>query len=395
MRWALAVMGMGVVGCGSRTGPLIPTPCYEAVYGAPQVVVGIEARRQLGPVDVVILLDVSQSAGFYVAGLRRSLRDQVGPAILALPNARMALGSFVDFPTSPCGRFDDYPFRRDTELTESLDEMQRGLDRLRVYFGGETPSESNVEALFQLATGAGAEPWVRASPACASGRGAFCLRDEALPLVLHFADSPFHNGPGGSVPYADICPAVAPMAAGYDDAIEALQAARARVISFHPSGVSAEAIQDLRRLAQDTGALGPSGEPLVFDLGVDSVNTAGALASALATFSESTPVNLDAVLVDPNPDDAFDPRTLVERIEAIEARPSGGVSAIDREAGVFTGVRASTRVVFGLVLRNDIAPGPRTERHVIEVQVRVDARAVIESQLVEIVIPGLDGGRCG
>ena len=141
--------------------------------------------------------------------------------------------------------------------------------------------------------------------------------------------------------------------------------------------------------------MGPSGEPLVFDLGVDSVNTAGALVSALATFSESTPVNLDAVLVDPNPDDAFDPRTLVERIEAIEARPSGGVSAIDREAGVFTGVRASTRVVFGRVLRNDIAPGPRTERHVIEVQVRVDARAVIESQLVEIVIPGLDGGRCG
>ena len=387
-------MGLGVVGCGSRTGPLIPTPCYEVVYGAPQVVVGIEARRQLGPVDVVILLDVSQSAGFYVSGVRRSLRDQVGPAILALPNARMALGSFVDFPESPCGRWDDYPFRRDTELTESLEEMQRGIDGLRLYSGGDTDSASNVEALFQLATGAGAEPWVRASPPCESGRGAFCLRDEALPLVLHFGDSPFNNGPGGSVPYADICPPVAPMAASYDEAIEALQAARARVISFHPSGVSSEAIQDLRMLAQDTGAVGPSGEPLVFDLGVDSVNTASALVSALATFSESTPVNLDAIAVDPDPDDGFDPRTLIERIEAIEARPAAGVEAIDREVGVFTGVRASTRVVFGLVLRNDIPPGARTERHVVEVQVRVDGRAVIDSQRVEIVVPGLDGRSC-
>jgi len=387
-------MWMGLVGCGSRTGPLIPTPCYEATYGATQVVVGIEARRQLGPVDVVVLLDVSQSAGFYVSGVRSSLRDQVGPAILALPNARMALGSFVDFPVSPCGWFDDYPFRRDTELTNDLDEMQRGLDGLRVYRGGDTDSESNVEALFQLATGVGAEPWIRASPPCESGRGAFCLRAEALSLVLHFADSPFHNGPGGSVPYADVCPSVAPMAASYQGAINALQSVGARVISFHPSGVSPEAIQDLRRLAQDTGALGPSGEPLVFDLGVDAVDTAGALVTALATFSESAPVNLDAIVVDPNPDDAFDPRTLVERIEAIEARPADGVSAIDREAGLFIGVRASTRVVFGLVLRNDIPPGPRTERHVVEVQVRVDARAVIDSQLVEIVIPGLDGGSC-
>jgi len=63
--------------------------------------------------------------------------------------------------------------------------------------GGADGPESQVESLYQIATGEGLGSWVPAyaGPDCV---GAPCFREGALPIIVMFTDAPMHNGPPGT-----------------------------------------------------------------------------------------------------------------------------------------------------------------------------------------------------
>lgn len=383
------------LGCGARTALDIPVPCVAIEPDAPAVVVSLTTERELGPVDLVILSDVSQSSGFYLRGIQRALAGQLVPSVRALSDeACVGLATFSDFPEGVCGNPADHPFRLVAPACADPELLDERLASLYAYGGGDTASASNVEALYQLATGEGVTPWVRPQASCPDETDGYaCFRRDALPLILHFADSPFHNGPRGLHRYEDAsCPGVSSAAHQYEEAVSALRAIAARVVSFHPRGVSADAIADLAALGRDTRSLGADGRPLVFDLGPDARALAEVIPVAMSLAGAGLPIDVNAVLVDPDPFDAIDPRVLVEGIFAARAIPATGVRAIEREAGVFRDAVGSVQLEFELALRH--APGVRAGRYRLGIELRADMRAVIDRRVLDVVVTGADAA-CG
>src|SRR5699024_6629717 len=123
------------------------------------------------------------------------------------------------------------------------------------------PPESQVEALYQLATGAGIGRFVSPSLGCPmGGQGYACLRRDALPVILLFTDAEMHNGPGGQHPYSSTRLGVAPHS--FTETMKALHDLGAKVIGFDSGGGVAR--DELRAIARATGTIGERGDPLVY-----------------------------------------------------------------------------------------------------------------------------------
>jgi hypothetical protein len=420
---AVLLCGILMLGCGARTGLELPDaqalgtidggvpdgapdvaedaapdaevvevdlPCVEIPFEGEPVQVAMETEARIGRADVVFLVDSTNSMTQEIAAIRDHLQHQLAPAIsAAIPDAHVGVADFRDFPVPPYGEPSDYPFRLRQTVTADIAQVQAAVSAIRVAGGGDEP-ESQVEALYQLATGEGLQPFVSPSPGCArGGLGYACLRRDALPVVLLFTDAPFHNGPGGSLPYVGI----SPPPHTYAEALDALLGLGIRVMGF-ASGRGAER-RDLNRLARDTGAVDASGQPLVFDIGPNAERLTTEVVEAIGTFAETTVFDVDLVLRDPVPGDGVDVTAFVERVVAVRADPPEGVTDIDTEAGIFFGVRAGTRVVYELHLHNDaVAPGPEPQTYQLDVIFRGDGRFMLSRQSVLLVIPGADGQGC-
>src|SRR5690606_32226463 len=163
--------------------------------------------------------------------IRERLRDRIAPGINeAIPGARLGVATFADFPVGSYGETIDYPFRLHLRASSELEQVQAAMDSITLGNGSDEP-ESQVEALYQLATGEGIGSYVPASLGCpAGGWGYACFRNDALPVILLFTDAPFHEGPGGYEPYSPAALGVTPHT--YADAVRELNAQGARVIGF-------------------------------------------------------------------------------------------------------------------------------------------------------------------
>ncbi|WP_236519897.1 vWA domain-containing protein [Sandaracinus amylolyticus] len=381
-------------------GPDAQIPCIEIPLDGGLIEIPLETEVQLGRADVVLAIDTTASMGQEIGEIRRTLRDQIVPGIRsAIPDANLGVTTYADFPEGGCGSSgdNDLPFRLVLPVTEDVGRVQSAVDSVRLNNGADTP-ESQVEALYQIATGEGVGRYVPASFGCPMGGFGYpCFRTDALPVVLLFSDAPFHNGPGGGSPYSDsmACPAVATVAHDYDDAVEALQRNEIRVIGLYSGPPRDRGLPDMRQLALDTNALGDGDEPLVFDIGENGERLSTSVIDAITTLAEVIELDIDTVLMDVDRTDAVDPRDFVEAVVPLRADPMDGVREIDVAAGAFLGVRTGTTVVFGLTLRNDaVAPGAGPQRFLLEVVFRGDGRTRIGSVIIEIVVPGADGTGC-
>ena len=110
--------------------------------------------------DVFINMDTSGSMGEEIANLQNALTTTIIPDIqAAVPNTRFGAGAFEDFPISPVGRSDlgDQPFVLLSPISNNVANVQSavaGMSVVSVQAGGDFP-ESNLEALYQVATGEG------------------------------------------------------------------------------------------------------------------------------------------------------------------------------------------------------------------------------------------------
>lgn len=402
-------------GCGAKTGLYVPdggedagqsmdagvdapmdaaidVPCVEVPFDGGPVEVDLQVEAQVGAADITFLIDVTASMGAEIERIRTRLRDLLSPAIdAAIPDSRLAVATFADFPVGGYGSpaAGDKAFELRMPMTDDLAQVQGAVNSIELGDGGDLP-ESQVEALYQLATGAGRGTFVPPSAGCPMGGvGYACMRRDALPIVLLFTDAQFHNGPGGSNPYG---PDLVPRPATYEEAVRALNALGMVVIGFDSGDGSAR--RDLRQLARDT-SLTSSGEVLVYDIGSRGQRLGTQVVSAIQTFASTVEQDIDAVLLDGDLSDGIDALELVEGIVPLAASPPDGVGAIDREAGVFRDARAGTVLTWQISLRNDaVVPGPRPRRVRLEVVFRGDARRRLDRQFIDIVVPGEDGAGC-
>lgn len=375
---------------GVDVGPDAALPCIELLPDAGPVELPLDTEIEVGRADVVFLVDTTASMDQEIEQIKANLRDRLAPGIReTIPDARLGVATFADFPVGPCGDPGDVPFTLNLPVTEDVARVQAAVSAIETAQGRDTP-EAQVEALYQIATGEGRGSFVPPSFGCPRGGFGYpCFRDDALPVVLLFTDAPFHNGPGGSNPYE--CPLpVRP--ATYAQAVDALDTRGIRVMGLY-SG-SGEGRTDLESVARDTGAL-DRGVPIVFDIGESGTRLSEGVIQSIRTLASVIELDIDLLLVDPDPRDGVDPRAFVDRVIPIRAEPLSGVGEIDVEAGVFRRVRTGTRVVFQLSLRNDaVAPGAGPQRFRLEIVFRGDGRQRLDSRLIEIVVPGRDGSGC-
>ncbi len=384
---------------GPDAGPDAGIPCVEVLPDGGPIDLPLQTQVELGRADVVFAIDTTASMVQELEQIRTNLRDRLAPGIrAAIADSELGVTTFADFPEGNCGseRDSDLPFRLLLPVTSDIGRVQTAVNAITLNNGSDEP-EAQVEALYQIATGEGIGRYVPPSFGCPSGGiGYPCFRSDALPVVLLFSDAPFHNGPGGTNPTTegDACPLVVPSPHTYAQALEALTAARIRVIGLYSGPADEAGERDLRRVATDTLAL--SGDmPLVFDIGPRGERLSESVIEGITTLASVVEFDVDTLLVDVDRTDAVDPRDFVDAVVPLRAEPMSAIRGIDVASGRFLGVRTGTLVVFQLRLRNDaVAPGVGPQRFVLEIVFRGDGRTRLGASRIEIVVPGADGTGC-
>lgn len=407
---ACVAVAVATSACGAKTGLLTPDasrqrdasvdagpdaerPCLEVPLDGGPIELPLDTEAELGRADVFFLVDVTGSMSEEIDTIRSRVQAQIIPGIDGtIPDAEIGVGYFADFADSRAihGEAGDVPFALLQPMTDDVLAVQAAVDRLPLLNGADAP-ESQVEALYQTATGEGLLGYVERAPGCPRGGiGYPCFRRDALPIVLLFTDERMHNGPGHSEPYErELLGPVSPHE--YEDARAALVEIGAKVIGFDSGPGSARS--DLEAIARATGTFGRDGRPLVYDIGQRGQGLDTSVVDAVRTLANTVRFDIDAVAVD-LPGDDIDATELVVAIRPLRAEPAEGVASFDESA--FRTVVPGTRVVFVLVVRNDvIAPGPVPRRVPLRIVFRGDERTRIGSTDVELLIPAEDGsGSC-
>jgi len=227
--------------------------------------------------DVLFLVDTTGSMSGEIGQIQARLRDTIIPGLAReIADVRFAVASLDDFPVGGYGSFGDTPFRLVQGITSSVTATQSAVNTLRAAGGADAP-ESQVEALYQVATGSGFGSFVPARGGCSGGGVGYpCFRPGATPIILLFTDADFHNGPGGAYPYSGI----SPTPHTYSQAVTSLNAIGAKVLGLM-SGLPAR--DDLIAIARDTGAVASDGTPIVFDIGSDGRSLGADVVRAVQT----------------------------------------------------------------------------------------------------------------
>ncbi len=418
----------GTVGCSTDV----------VAPGATRVVVDVA----LPPLDVHANLDTTGSMGGVLAGLRAELTGEIAPRVRALlPDAAFGLSTFDDFPVGAFGQLEDRPFILRQRITTDLEALQFALDEVALHSGADAP-ESGIEALHQIATGAGVT-WHRLDgtvdavpavdcdagfvPGLGHGRlGGACFRPTALPVVVHVTDAQSHDG----ADYRAFDPRI--LAASATGTMAELRTLGARVVGIRPAStfsmVEPTSLLWHEGMATATGAVAPlcgfdgappraagtcaptecctgiagagrppvGGEcPLVFEIPTTGEGLSEAMASALDLLTRFTTMEIAITLAD-DPVDSVDARCFVQRIEVVFVEPPGDAcsvtpAAIDTDGDglpdVLRDASARTRVAFELTFENRDArdvdgDGDRTEACAPAGSYRLGVGALAEGRIV-------------
>jgi hypothetical protein len=362
--------------------------CTELPPEEPPSEVNVAFESRIRAADILFLIDTTGSMSEEIERIRRTVRDTLLPGLVdAIGDVRIGVASFADFPVGVYGSVDDRPFLLLTPTTREIGVVESALDRLPTSAGADGP-ESQTEALYQAASGEGFDRFVSPAACPAGTTGYPCFRSDGSRIILLFTDAPFHNGPGMSNAYG---PDLAPAPHTYAEALNALRAVGARVLGMFSGGSDPEALADLNAIARNTGAVTPSGAPIVFDIGRDGSRLDTGVVESVQTLVEEVPIDIDLVVEDV-PDDGFDALEFVRAVETLRSAPSDG--AIDR-GDRFDRVLPGTRVFFRVLLQNESIPRRSTPQfYFLRIVFRGDGVTRLSTATVKIVIPSEEGMGC-
>jgi len=405
--FALLVAAGACFGCGAKTGvdvpdagpeepepdagpPPVVSRCIEVPPGAGVVRADFTAPVSLAVVDVFFLIDATASMVDEIDNVRERLADIVVPGTrAAIPDAAFGLAFVGEFPVEPHGPPSVRPYELRSVITDDVTQVEAQLESIPEW-GNFDDAEAQVEALYQVATGAGLAPWIDPSFGCSRGGiGGVCFRDDSLPVVVLITDAPMHNGPPRTAP---IEPYEFSGPHSYLETVAALNSAGIFVIGLGARDPGRlQPMAHLRALAQDTGAVA-DGRSMAFDIGSRGDGVGEGIVDAVRTLAERLPLDVDALVQDV-PGDAYDARLLVRAVRPLRAEPASGVRELAEDS--FLGVTPGTQVTFQLEIDpSAIAPSESTRRVPARILFRAFGRSRLGSQDVVIVLGGVDGGGC-
>jgi hypothetical protein len=351
--------------------------------------------------DFFFLVDTTGSMSGERTNLINGLLTVIIPGIEAeIPDVQFGAGGFDDYPVSPYGSTstNDRPFYmlrtiapRDEDvgswsvtagatmcprdpsvfdvgriggMPNGRPDILEAVEGLPCHFGSDGP-ESYVPALWATATGMGLSwpggmvpaqmcPTIPDEPSMR--RGYPCFRPGALPIILFFGDATFHNGPGGTDPYAGF------MTPTYTETVSALTAIGSRVLSIYSllgDGDRMMVRMQYEAIARDTGAVRADGTPLIFTIAGDGSGLDMAVVDAVRELVGGTPqdVTTRTENVAGNPD-GFDATLFIKSITPDEGYRDGvpGTGYDSKDATTFYAVIPGTLVDFAIDFYNDVRP---------------------------------------
>lgn len=217
-RLALAIMA--IVGMGAAFADAGVNPPYFEATLEPGESVLIEKQVTLPDsprkLDVCLLVDLSGSYGDDLPNIKAQMPAIWDYVKAEINDVRWCLATFVDFPFNPWGDagYGDYAYRLEQGLTPYKAAWVAAVNAMGTKWGYDEP-ESQYEALYQMATGAGndvppAGPSAGDIPAGQNPN----WRLDATKILIITTDASFHNaGDSGPFPYPG------PSAAGATDAL--------------------------------------------------------------------------------------------------------------------------------------------------------------------------------
>lgn len=217
--------------------------------------------------DVFMNMDTTGSMSQELQNLQTTLANSIIPQIqMQLPNTQFGVGSFEDFPLDGYGSSgSDQPFQLAQQITNDILAVQSAVIGLSLGNGVDIP-ESNIEALYQIATGEGlAGPGGTNVPANNVGIGGVGFREGALPVIVSITDAISHDTASNACSEEQYSGAVAGVAHSQQQAVDALGAICGRVIQIAAGSTGAcTAYADAVEFAEATGSVVP---PEAWDIG--------------------------------------------------------------------------------------------------------------------------------
>jgi hypothetical protein len=385
--------------------------------------------------DVFFAMDTTGSMYTELANIQNGLETVIIPGVeMLIEDVYFGAGGFDDFPVGSHGAGTDLPYYHLLDVRpyeEDVGSWSGGgafgdvgqlavsgangtpdiVDAVRAYprHSGANGCESGVEALYQIATGAGvswpggmtpAKTCTGAPDDPAPPVGYPCFRGGALPIVVYISDAPFHNPvpagwptdtlEGASCNYTDV-----PSAHTYQQSLDALLSIGARVVSLSSDDNIAgyPAADHMCNLARDTGSVRGDGSPLCFRIGSSGDNITTDIVNAIAELVGGTPQDVttrtENVTMPPNPDN-FDARMFIKSIVPLEGYRDGiaGTGYSSRDMTTFYDVIPGTIVSFTIDFYNDVRP-PAPVAQVFRATIFVVGNGVadLDSRNVYIIVP--------
>jgi hypothetical protein len=323
--------------------------------------------------------------------IREQLADVLVPQIdERVSDAQLGVAVFSDFGERELGE-QSHPYVLLQAITPDVDRVVAATERIELEWGGDSP-ETQLEALYQVATGEGLGIYVDPGPECPAGsRGGVCFRPGTFAIVMLFTDAPMRNvvgiqptGEPSPVEFAGELMDVPyiPYSRGYEETLEALGEAGIHVVGLW-SGAT-EGLDDMRRVVRDSGSVDAAGQPIVFEIGGRGEELGDGVIRGFEAITSEARYDLQLELADADLEDGVDPRVLVTSVRALSADPAeGAVPAGDR----FTSVSAGTRVTFELVFDPSTLPRAAFEqRFPLTLRVVANDGTVLSTETVDVVI---------
>jgi hypothetical protein len=158
--------------------------------------------------DVAFVVDTTGSMSGSITGIRTQLSKIASDLKTKIPDTAFGVMDHKDFGINPYGDTGDYPARLRQRITTVLADAQTGVNALSAS-GGRDIAESQIEALFQAATGdgfrspAGAiwtakfDPTAGFSESKGHGTiGGMGFRKDSAPIFVLVTDAVFHHANG-------------------------------------------------------------------------------------------------------------------------------------------------------------------------------------------------------
>ncbi len=161
--------------------------------------------------DVYFLMDTTGSMGGEIDNLKATLNTTIIPSIrTTIPDAWFGVGRHDDYPVNGygaeyycdpwgCAYIGDTVYQNLANITDTATgggatTVTNAVNALYTRWGNDLP-ESQIPALYAIATGSALGPYLPGSTCAGSRFGYPCFRPGTVPIIILFTDAPFHNGP--------------------------------------------------------------------------------------------------------------------------------------------------------------------------------------------------------